>query len=322
MRAFQGPNVICLSRANSPPLIGCSLAETQEKTPDVEASEVLGSKAELCGLSDKSSLNLSRLLSSLDWEYHGQCWHVTLTYHNDFPRTKDDLAKAKSHISALLGRHFECGLWRLEFQERLAPHWHCLLWIGNRNPAELETWLRGWWADYSGNPSVHGVFITPGHEGRHTWYLVKHAAKDGQAPAFKVGRWWGFINRAKLLEAQEVEEVGQLSPDELKQWARLARRHRRANARHGREAARSWRMFCRAFGFYLPRAFRGDLVGWGKVCESQGRFVGVAAVKPYRRGEQGLSWFLPRRVQWEVFRWVREELARRAVERRRGVDPF
>lgn len=320
MRAFQGPNVLCLTRASAPPIPGQRDESGQKKAPDVDASGAQGTKRELVGISDKSKKNLAALLSSLDWTFHGDCWHVTLTYHLEFPRGKPELAKAKNAIVNALSRHFECGLWRLEFQTRLAPHWHCLLWLGRRDPEQVECWLRSWWADYSGNASVQGVYISAGHEGRAAWYLAMHAAKDEQAPPFKVGRWWGYIARDNLLKAQELHESFQVDPHALRHWKRLFRRYTRAAATRRRVQARSFRTFCRAFGYRIPRSFGGDLLGWSAACEAAGRFVTAPAVKPYRNADQGMSWFLPRAAQWRVYSWVNDEIERRRSESQR--DPF
>lgn len=329
MRVFRGPNLVCLSRSVCPPILGFDRGDDadepakQETPPDVGASDGVGTKAELCGFSGKSSLNLSRLLSSLDWSKLGECLHVTLTYHHQFPRNKEGLSKHKYYIQKLVGRNCEAGIWRLEFQERGAPHFHLLVWLGDRFAADFETWLREWWGNFASNSARDAVYITSGDQARGVWYLAMHAGKDAQAPEIKVGRWWGYINRSRLLDAQSVNETGVLSPDELKQWARLSRRHRKARARQARAIWRSKRTFQRAFGFRLARGYGLDLDEFQRDAEAAGKLCTRRYIPPYRKAEQGLSWFLPLEWQWKVNRWVGEEIDRRQIERtRHGNTPF
>jgi hypothetical protein len=60
-----------------------------------------------------------------------------------------------------------------------------------------------------------------------------HAAKREQSPAFSVGRWWGFINRARLLAAQDLHNTGNVSERERVWWARLYRRSTGGKVRQG-----------------------------------------------------------------------------------------
>jgi hypothetical protein len=235
VRTFQAPNLIILSRGQSPPIPGPAVDDGQEKAPrDVDASKE-GSKRELRGMSAKSSLSIARVLSSLDWGKNGECVHVTLTYWKTWPGDKETekhpcLADVKRQLVARLGEHFTSGIWRLEFhppkpkRPHHVPHWHCLLWCPAERMEEAIAWLRKWWQRFADNSNEEGVHVSSGSQARGTWYLALHAAKREQSPPFKVGRWWGYVNREKLLAAQDINETGVLTERERVWWARLYRR--------------------------------------------------------------------------------------------------
>ena len=246
MRRFSGPNVGILTRAERPPV-----PHLEPQTPDneeaasAETESGLGSKQELRGMSNKSSLNLARLLSTLDWSKNGTCLHVCLTYHHEYPREKSLLAKTKQALAMYFNRSGACGIWRLEYQKRFAPHWHLLLWIGDRDPIDFEESVRDWWAHHSGNSNVKGVHVTTGTEGRAAWYLAMHAAKKEQSPPFSVGRWWGYINREKFLGSMDLHQVADVEERERVWWLRLYRR--RTGVRTRQAQGISW---------FLPRAWQ------------------------------------------------------------------
>jgi len=263
MRDWSAPNLICFSRASRPPVAslisqpeGAPGGLEDEETP-ADQAEVSGAKSELRGMSAKSSLNLARVLSSLDWGARGDCIHATFTYHREWPKTKAELAAAKSALTMGVGRVIEAGIWRLEFQNRtkpsrhFVPHWHVLAWMGGRDVGAVCDRLRYWWGGYSGNKHERAVKFTLGDQARGTWYFAMHAAKREQAPPFRVGRWWGYINRAGLLSAQDLREVGEVDERERVWWARLYRRSTGARTRSN----------C-GFSWFLPRLWQQTVRGW------------------------------------------------------------
>lgn len=257
IQRFAGPNVVIFSSAEFPPIPGKDPPEI-EKTP--AKGEDLGGgghKETIKGPSVKSMLNLSRLLSSLDWAANGRCLHVTLTYWKTWPKTKAELAAEKSWLTERLAL-FGCGVWRLEFQTRAGQgikkpgpdslllwamvlklsglslaglwqyvaHWHVLLWLGDRDEEVVEEGIRKIWAGCHRwpNKDVHGVMITPGDQGRASWYLAMHSAKLTQAPKVEVGRVWGYIDRAQVIGAQRLNLQGIPTRREMIWWARIYRR--------------------------------------------------------------------------------------------------
>ncbi|HWA10509.1 MAG TPA: hypothetical protein VG838_13770 [Opitutaceae bacterium] len=225
----------------------------EEKAPGDGEASAEGTKRELRGMSAKSSLSIARVLSSLDWDKHGECVHCTLTYWKKWPRTKDELAAEKSLLVARFGERAECGIWRLEFQSRAAgkvPHWHVLVWLSGRSRSGFERWLRQWWKRAAANSSDYGVKLTQG-DGRASWYLSMHASKRAQSPPFAVGRWWGYVKREVLLSAQDLHNGGEISDRERVWWARLYRRSTGCKVRH--EMGFSW---------FLPRAWQWAASEW------------------------------------------------------------
>jgi hypothetical protein len=261
VRSFQAPNLIILSRAQSPPIPGLVDDDGQEKAPADVAASGKGTKRELRGMSAKSSLSIAKVLSSLDWSKNGPCIHATLTYWKTWPQPVE-LAKTKAALVARLGEVFACGIWRLEYQKRLVPHFHCLLWLGLPRDGEYAeefearckaalAWLSKWWAKFSDNHSDFGCKITSGDQVRGTWYLAMHAAKREQSPAFAVGRWWGYINRKTLLGAQDMHCTGVVDERERVWWARL---YRRATGCKVRQSC--------GFSWFLPNAEQWKASAW------------------------------------------------------------
>ena len=298
MRTFHGPNLVILSRASEPPVPRLRRADEKEEARDVAASagpDESGTKRELRGISSKSSLNLSRVLSILDWRKNGICIHVSLTYGRDkWPTGKEELAREKADLATYLGRAGFCGIWRLEFQSRESqterearyaakkqrakgqggslkvPHWHVLLWIGTQDPVDRERWLVAWWHKFSGNVSPFAIKITSGDQARGAMYLGMHAAKKAQSPPFAVGRWWGYINRDKVLGATDLACNGVIEERARVWWARLYKRATGARVRNA--------------------------------C--------------------GLSWFLPAAWQTRVSEWVLERVDFERITKHHGGAPF
>ena len=280
MRRFDAPNLVMFSGAKKPPIPALSGdyggGPGQEKTLVSIAveNEGAGLKCELKGISAKSSAAISRVLSSLDWKKNGQCLHVTATYWHEWPRTKEALQSEKSHIVALLGRHFEAGIWRLEYQARESdeekaarvaagvrrkkgqggsvpvPHWHFLLWLGCRDLSQSLFWLASWWAKFSGNLNSNALHVSPG-DGRAAWYLSMHAGKRNQAPPIASGRPWGYVNRDALLSAQDLNDLGEVTARQRIWWARIYSRRTGCKVRKGA-----------GFSWYLPRAWACSVSSW------------------------------------------------------------
>lgn len=136
-------------------------------------------------------------------------YFVTLTYHDEWP---SEAAEWKAQVKALARRlertwgHL-AYYWRLEFQERGAPHLHLLLWFEDSSshishPVERIRRFRNnvaWAWNEIVDPSDHdhleaGTSVEPCRNLRHlTGYLSKYVAKTEQiqTPPAGIGRVWG-----------------------------------------------------------------------------------------------------------------------------------
>lgn len=153
---------------------------------------------------------------------------ITLTYGQVYPNAQT----AKQHLRALLERfrraHPQASLiWRLEYQQRGAPHFHLLAF---NLPFIAKEYLAKVWADIIGDtywdysqewsPKPPFTRIEAVRSGRQAVsYVSKYVAKVGDGSGFNSstyphghsGRWWGVHNRDKLPYAPKVEIIRVLS---------------------------------------------------------------------------------------------------------------
>lgn len=147
---------------------------------------------------------------------------VTLTYPERFPST----TRAKGHLRAFLERirrryPHASAFWRLEYQERGAPHFHLLFF---ELPFVPWSELRRWWAEII-TAYVDGflprVRIEKINSRRGAfYYCAKYTAKmagttSGSAffildAYLHVGRFWGVFNRGVLPYAERRYMVVEL----------------------------------------------------------------------------------------------------------------
>lgn len=308
LKMWQAPNLLVFGRGQHPPICGQSDgrddepddtsgdSDTKKPSEGATTEGSIGKKQVLRGFSSKSSLSISRLLSSIDWKKNGQCVHVTLTYHHIWPRTKAEIQREKQALVQFLQRLGVCGIWKLEYQTRespserserlkaglprhtgtgslLVPHWHLLLWIGQQSYDAFCDRLITWWQKRAQNASKYAVDVRPGDVGKASFYLCLHSAKASQSPNIEVGRWWGYVDRARVIESVDVGFVGLISERERIWWYRLYRRYRRIRA--------------------TPMGSKGF----------------------------GFSWFLPRRAQQELSCWIRDKVERELYQQR-NLNPF
>lgn len=164
--------------------------------------------------SPKSRLRMLKLMAKINWTDHKAIF-ITLTY----PQTWPDNKTAKNHARAFLkriNRRFPDVkipvIWRLEFQERGAPHFHLLL---IDMPFIHYTEIQQMWMDIIGETNQR-VFtrIEMIQSKRHAMYYVsKYMAKrkplhsgfnpvpylaDNEPESEFLGRLWGIENRTAL----------------------------------------------------------------------------------------------------------------------------
>ena len=128
---------------------------------------------------------------------------VTLTYPNAYPSDPEEWKRHLNSVWAkkLRRRHPKSGfIWRLEFQQRGAPHFHLLLYGVEEALRDFQTWLsRSWYDSVASGDEKHlragtnAIQTTPG-KGTMV-YMAKEVGKTKQAIAADypegIGRWWG-----------------------------------------------------------------------------------------------------------------------------------
>lgn len=174
-----------------------------------------GRRGRIVGFSKASRRRLLRKLARLD---NTRPKFVTLTYPGDYP----DPQTAKKHLRAFLQRirrraSEASAVWRLEYQDRGAPHFHILAY--NWPYISFET-VKMWWGEIIGVPYDLTLFvrIEQVRSKRGTmYYASKYMGKPTSKPAagaffisdayLYAGRVWGVFNAGFLPFAARVYQV-------------------------------------------------------------------------------------------------------------------
>lgn len=142
---------------------------------------------------------------------------ATLTYPAIFPTDPEQYHRDLDTLLKRLARWEPNarGWWRLEFQQRGAPHFHVLIFGARRNTKQLRRWLKVAWFQVVGSDNVYhfqaGTQCDIIHNRRHAGrYISKYAAKTNQenvearsdTEKSLTGRTWGMfgtIDQAPVL---------------------------------------------------------------------------------------------------------------------------
>jgi len=245
------------------------------KVTDSEAPISLASKrptsprGQVEGMSRKARRRLLVALAMVSRS--DPCHFVTLTYAEfvedcaQWHRDLDSFAKA-------LARRFPhyCGFWRLQFQERGAPHFHLILWLCEEGQAEdVCNWASVTWCRITGDNSEkhqkYGADVQECGDFRATgFYLALYQGKAEQdRKDILTGRLWGMLGRSRL-RLSPLSET-QLNTQEYHLFNRVLRnhyksRHRESFAKSGfRKALQRERTKLQAF---LPIEVSVPLMEW------------------------------------------------------------
>lgn len=203
-----GGRLLMLNRANS---------------TGTQRSQETRKRSEISDFSHNSRKRLMQLCGSIDVESMGLPDFVTLTYPGEWP---EDPEKWKRDLRVLwlrLDRQYpeHCGIWRIEPQERGAPHFHLAVW----GASDLRTmagkrWISRQWFEVVGSGDLRHLDAGTSVEPVETWrkwisYVSKYIAKVGkdgrkQVFAYEIGRYWGVRHKSGLkikVEAVSVSAV-------------------------------------------------------------------------------------------------------------------
>lgn len=151
---------------------------------------------------------------------------ITLTYPADFPSPR----RAKVHLKAFFERlrRFApgcSGVWRMEFQDRGAPHFHIFMF---NLPFLEKLELQRWWGEIIGYDNVFTRIEKVLSRRRIMLYVSKYVAKSSPESGFNldaylhagefvhpitgeisgpIGRWWGSFQTNFLPFAELVKLI-------------------------------------------------------------------------------------------------------------------
>lgn len=150
---------------------------------------------------------------------------VTLTYHKDWPETSDGWKRQLEEYTRRLKRRWPAiwYVWRLEFQERGAPHFHLLVF---NVPPGQDIWLEAYWIAIVGRCCKWCLMYLADAVQCKSWeqvrrYCSKYCAKRGEDEPIEPGRFWGVQNRANR---EEHTATIVLSDDEAFKLRRIFKR--------------------------------------------------------------------------------------------------
>ncbi len=154
--------------------------------------------------SSNSRRRFIKQMAKINLQMYGKPLFVTLTYHNVYPDNSKDLQKQLNYFLTLLRTaklryHY---VWRLEFQERGAPHFHLILFpLKESNPDKLYIYknniLKMWRTslyDWDESMQLFSVDVKMLKGKKHIFqYISKYAAKkDNENILSFSGRRYGF----------------------------------------------------------------------------------------------------------------------------------
>lgn len=168
-----------------------------------------GLRGEITGFSGASRRRLQRAIEALDRRKltAKRPLEAGLTYPETWPRDPKTWKRQLDAFSKTVRRRYPKAFvfWRLELQDRGAPHFHLLAFNVHRIPHEwlAETWYR---IVASADPQhlVAGTHVDRVRNWRHMRaYIGKYLAKVemNMRVATGFGRVWGILNRERYTEA-------------------------------------------------------------------------------------------------------------------------
>lgn len=132
---------------------------------------------------------------------------VTLTYPGEWVDQPEAWKRhLKNWIARLIYRFpAACGVWRLEFQKRGAPHYHLLIW--GVSYQDLRQFASLAWFQVVGSGDERHLRAGTQVARLHSWrgvmaYASKYLGKVDGDPGQNVGRHWGAFARPNLPWAQ------------------------------------------------------------------------------------------------------------------------
>lgn len=163
-----------------------------------------GERGDIVEFSAQSRKRLMQLFASIDESaVRSTSVFLTLTYHLDWPSTPDGCRQQLQAFLKAFQRKFPqtAQIWRLEFQQRGAPHYHILA-VGL--PFVDKDWITSTWGRIAHGTSIyHGLMATNVVQIDNWYHACAYVSKEvakvrQQSWGEKVGRYWGVEGRKYL----------------------------------------------------------------------------------------------------------------------------
>lgn len=245
---------------------GASLIRTTKdaKIPAVGG----GARGGIKGFSIASRRRLMELIATVKKDAELPCF-VTLTYPNEFPTVQRAKRDLKIFFQRFDRKFLKSGkVWKLEPQERGAPHYHMLVW--GVEEMDLFIWVLNNWFDIAGNGDENHYKFHAGllrdsekcvnrvKSFRGVWfYASKYIGKTFEVAEWGsqwTGRFWGVSGREYIPIATKSEI--NISRNEVIKLMRLQRRF--MHLKHKRNL-NSLKTFCNA-DFWIEKLVMPEAV--------------------------------------------------------------
>lgn len=205
-----------------------------------------GVRGAVSGFSRLSRNRLMQLLSKIN---RGQLpVFVTLTYPGEFPGEPSQWKRHLDTFGKRFRREFPHGsfIWKLEPQQRGAPHYHLLAWGGVDSfvfLGQLLAWVSATWYEVVASGDERHLRAGTRVELVRSWggvvfYASKYMSKPvvvGDDAWGRAGRFWGIVGRSNLpVAALVVLRLGYNQACDLMRWLR------RFRGLPGRDALSLW----------------------------------------------------------------------------------
>jgi hypothetical protein len=172
-------------------------------------------------------------LDAITRETGGDWAFVTLTYPTD-PGPEEMRRHRNAFLMAMRRSGIKSWVWKLEFQERGAPHMHLLVQLRNGSRKELQRYRLWLWETWERTIGVRGRVDADWCRARDVArYIAFDQTKWTKAYQYRVpeswlmvGRWWGYSGVRPRWRGRALTER------ELIAARRFLRRHRVANANY------------------------------------------------------------------------------------------
>ncbi|HEY9758982.1 MAG TPA: hypothetical protein V6C97_27685 [Oculatellaceae cyanobacterium] len=178
-----------------------------------------GIRGQVKGFSDASRRRLMQTIGGIRRDAELP-YFITLTYPENFPTPE----QAKKHLDTFfkrLARAFPAhgSIWKLEPQQRGAPHFHILTW--GLQAGDPLNWFPSTWYEIAGGEDINHLHFHMGALGNQhcvqqvrsfkgVWsYASKYLGKTFEVAGWSgvwTGRYWGVVHRENIPFGELVQE--------------------------------------------------------------------------------------------------------------------